>query len=208
MNGPLYDAALAGQRCWVRSADYQTREIPLERWLGDCDDDPCDRALAARCEGPTIDVGCGPGRFVAALSARGVPAVGIDQSAVAVHLAERRGGRALRGDVFDALPREGWWQTVLLADGNIGIGGDPLRLFNRCRALLRDGGHCVVEFDPAATGATKTMMRLESDGQVGPWFPWATVGLDAVEELGQRVSLRLKDVEIIGERGVAELAAI
>ena len=208
MIGPLYDAALGGQRCWVRAADYQIREMPLHLWHGDCDSDPCDRALADRCEGPTIQVGCGAGRFVAALAARGVHAVGIDSSAVAVQLAEQRGGRALRGDVFDGLPREGWWQTVLLADGNIGMGGDPLRLFNRCRALLRDGGHCVVEFDPAATGATTTMLRLETDDQVGPWFPWATVGLDAVEEFGQRVSLRLKDVEIIGERGVAELAAI
>ncbi|MBI5339884.1 MAG: class I SAM-dependent methyltransferase [Mycolicibacterium rufum] len=208
MIGALYDAALNGRRCWIRGADYQTRVLPVDRWLGECDDDPFDAALAARAEGPTVDLACGPGRFAAWLARQGIPAVGIDQSAVAVHLAEQRGARALRGDVFDMLPREGWWQTVLLADGNVGIGGDPLRLFNRCRALLRDGGHCVVEFDPAVTGATTTMVRLETDDEVGPWFEWASVGLDAVEEFGQRVSLRLKDVEIIGERGMAELAAI
>ena len=88
------------------------------------------------------------------------------------------------------------------------MGADPLRLLNRCRALLRDGGHCVVEFDPGATGSETTMQRLESETQVGPWFSWATVGLDALEEFGQRVSLRLKDVEVFGERGIAELAAI
>ncbi|MCV7072459.1 class I SAM-dependent methyltransferase [Mycobacterium rufum] len=208
MIGALYEAALTGQRCWVRGADYQTRVLPVDRWLADCDDDPVDAALAARAEGPTVDLACGPGRFAAWLARRGVPAVGIDQSAVAVHLAEQRGARALRGDVFDMLPREGWWQTVLLADGNVGIGADPLRLFNRCRALLREGGHCVVEFDPSVTGASTTMLRLETDDEVGPWFEWASVGLDAVEEFGQRVSLRLKDVEIIGERGMAELAAI
>ena len=208
MIGTVYEAALGGQRCWVRGADYQTRELPVERWLGECDEDPCDAALAARCEGPTIDLGCGPGRVVAWLTRRGIPALGIDQSAVAVHLAGRRGARALRGDVFDELPREGWWQTVVLADGTIGMGADPLRLLNRCRALLRDGGHCVVEFDPGATGSETTMQRLESETQVGPWFSWATVGLDALEEFGQRVSLRLKDVEVFGERGIAELAAI
>lgn len=208
MIGALYEAALTGQRCWVRGADYQTRVLPVDRWLADCDDDPFDAALAARADGPTVDLACGPGRFAAWLARRGVPAVGIDQSAVAVHLAEQRGARALRGDVFDMLPREGWWQTVLLADGNVGIGADPLRLFNRCRALLREGGHCVVEFDPSVIGVSTTMLRLETDDEVGPWFEWASVGLDAVEEFGQRVSLRLKDVEIIGERGMAELAAI
>ena len=208
MIGTVYEAALGGQRCWVRGADYQTRELPVERWLGECDEDPCDAALVVRCEGPTIDLGCGPGRVVAWLTRRGIPALGIDQSAVAVHLAGRRGARALRGDVFDELPREGWWQTVVLADGTIGMGADPLRLLNRCRALLRDGGHCVVEFDPGATGSETTMQRLESETQVGPWFSWATVGLDALEEFGQRVSLRLKDVEVFGERGIAELAAI
>ncbi|MEH3143152.1 MAG: class I SAM-dependent methyltransferase [Mycobacterium kyogaense] len=208
MIGAVYDAALRGQRCWVRGADYQTRELPVQRWLGECDDDPCDVALVTRCEGATIDLGCGPGRVVAWLARHGVPALGIDQSAVAVHLATRRGARALRGDVFDELPREGWWQTVVLADDSIGMGADPLRLFNRCRALLRDGGHCVVEFDPAVTGTVSTMQRLESDTEIGPWFPWASVGLDAIEEFGQRVSLRLKDVEVFGDRGIAELAAI
>ncbi|MBX7454560.1 class I SAM-dependent methyltransferase [Mycolicibacterium sp. 3033] len=208
MIGALYDAALGGQRCWIRTADYQTRVLQVDRWLADCDDDPFDTALAARAEGPTVDLACGPGRFAAWLSRHGIPAIGIDQSAVAVRLAEQRGARALRGDVFDTVPREGWWQTVLLADGNIGIGGHPLRMFNRCRALLRDGGHCVIEFDPAVTGTVTTMVRLETEGEVGSWFPWSSVGLDAVEDLGQRVSLRLKDVEIIGERGMAELAAI
>ncbi len=208
MIGPLYDSALRGHRCWIRGADYRTAELPVGRWLADCGDDPCDAALAARCEGPVIDLGCGPGRFVAWLTRRDVAALGIDQSAVAIQLAERRGATVLRGDVFDALPREGWWQTALLADGCIGLGGDPLRLLNRCRALLRDGGHCVVEFAPAVTGVTKTVQRLETDDAVGPWFEWTTVGLDALEEFGQRVSLRLKDVELHGDRGIAELAAI
>jgi len=72
---------------------------------------------------------------------------------------------------------------------------------------LRRVGHGGT-LDPAVTGATTTMVRLETDDEIGPWFEWASVGLDAVEEFGQRVSLRLKDVEIIGERGMAELAAI
>ena len=40
----------------------------------------------------------------------------------------RRGGAALRRDVFAPLPGEGRWYTALLADGNVGIGGDPVAL--------------------------------------------------------------------------------
>lgn len=208
MIGPLYDRALAGERCQLRTGD-STSELDVERWLGVADDDhPCDAALAARCEGPTLDLACGPGRFLTLLRDRGIQALGIDQSARAIELATARGVRALRRDLFDRLPWEGMWRTVLLADINIGIGADPLRLLQRCRALVRDGGHCVVEFDPAASGVTTTMVRLEAGGVVGPWFPWASVGLDAIEECGSSVSLRLKNVEVFGDRGVAELAAI
>jgi SAM-dependent methyltransferase len=206
MIGPLYDRALAGERCWLRTAD-DCAALAVERWLGN-DDHPCDAALAARCEGPTLDLACGPGRFLTLLRDRGIEALGVDQSARAVELARLRGVRAVRGDLFGPLPGEGTWQTVLLADVNIGIGGDPLRLLDRCRGLLRQGGHCLVEFDPAAAGCEVVEVRLELDGHLGPWFPWATVGLDAIEELGSRVSLRLKDVEVFGDRGVAELAAI
>ena len=83
------------------------------------------------CTGPTIDLGCGPGRLVARLVERGVPALGVDQSATAVGLARRSGAPALRRDVFEPLPGTGRWQTVLLADGNVGLGGDPWRVLRR-----------------------------------------------------------------------------
>ncbi|HEX5199142.1 MAG TPA: methyltransferase domain-containing protein [Actinoplanes sp.] len=106
---------------------------------------PGDEALLARCDGPTLDVGCGPGRLAGSLARRGCPALGIDISDVAVRLARRRGATALRRDVFGPLPGAGRWQHVLLADGNIGIGGDPARLLRRCRRLLAPHGRLHVE---------------------------------------------------------------
>ena len=41
------------------------------------------------------------------------------------------GGPALVRSVFETLPGEGRWDTVLLMDGNIGIGGDPAALLGR-----------------------------------------------------------------------------
>ena len=57
----------------------------------------------------------------------------------------------VRRDVLGPLPGEGTWDHVLLADGNIGIGGDPLRLLHRAAHLLRPGGTVLVETDPGRT---------------------------------------------------------
>nr|WP_246122422.1 class I SAM-dependent methyltransferase [Actinoallomurus bryophytorum] len=48
--------------------------------------------MLKHCHGPTIDLGCGPGRLVQALTARGVRALGIDTSPWAVR--QCRGHRA------------------------------------------------------------------------------------------------------------------
>ena len=101
-----------------------------------------DEAVVGMCDGPTIDLGCGPGRLVAHLIRRGVPALGVDLSPAAIGLARRSGAPALRRDVFGPLPGTGRWHTVLLADGNVGLGGDPWRVLRRAAELLRQGGRC------------------------------------------------------------------
>ncbi len=187
MLGNLYDRALDGERCWVRHDDGRVRQLPVRSWLGGHHADRrFDNAVLGLCTGPTIDLGCGPGRLVARLVERGVPALGVDQSATAVGLARRSGAPALRRDVFDPLPGTGRWQTVLLADGNVGLGGDPWRVLRRASELLRLGGRCVAEFDPASVGVNAGWVRLESSRTIGPWFRWASVGIDCAAEAGRR----------------------
>ena len=141
MLGNLYDRALDGERCWVRHDDGRLRQLPVRSWLGGQHADRrFDNAVLGLCKGPTIDLGCGPGRLVARLIERGVPALGVDQSATAVGLARRSGAPALVRDVFEPLPGTGRWQTVLLADGNVGLGGDPWRVLSRAGELLKHGG--------------------------------------------------------------------
>ena len=79
------------------------------------------------CVGPTIDVGCGPGRLTEALGGLGHLVLGIDVTPEAVGHPCTGARTALRRDVFAPLPGEGRWGTALLADGNVGIGGDPVR---------------------------------------------------------------------------------
>jgi hypothetical protein len=219
MLGHLYERALSGERCWIRHEDGQIRALPAHQWLGTrccsdatagsdhTDDEVFDEAVAQLCTGPTIELGCGPGRLVARLFRRGIPALGIDRSAVAILLAGRGGAPVLLGDVFEPLPATGLWQTVLLVDGNVGLGGDPRRILARAAELLARGGHCVAEFDVEAIGIRAGWVRLETASDVGPWFRWATVGVDSAASLAAQVGLTLSNVNLVGGRVIASLVA-
>jgi SAM-dependent methyltransferase len=207
--GNLYDEALTGERCWIRYDDGSIEGLPVHSWLpgGRRLDKAFDEAVLDLCKGPTIDLGCGPGRFVAHLTKRGIPALGVDQSQTAVEMARRSGAPALRRDVFERLPGMGRWGTVLLADGNVGLGGNPARVLRRAGELMRVGGHCVAEFDPAISGVQSRWVRLESTTTVGPWFKWASVGIDCAKHLAKEVGLAVKSVTPVGERVLASLVA-
>jgi SAM-dependent methyltransferase len=207
--GNLYDAALTGERCWIRYDDGSVQGLPVHTWLPGSRrlDRAFDQAVLGLCNGPTIDLGCGPGRFVAHLTKLGIPALGVDQSQTAVELARRSGAPALRRDVFERLPGTGRWGTVLLADGNVGLGGDPTRVLRRAGELMRSGGHCVAEFDPLISGVQHRWVRLESVKTVGPWFQWASVGADCAKRLAADVGLAVASVMPIGERVLACLSA-
>jgi glycosyltransferase A (GT-A) superfamily protein (DUF2064 family)/SAM-dependent methyltransferase len=136
--------------------------LPLEaaRWSGQADE--VDQLVVSRCRGPVLDLGCGPGRMVQALSEAGIPALGVDMSAVAVWGARSRGALAIQARLADRLPAEGRWGTVLLMDGNIGIDGNVGALLERCRSLLVPGGTIIVEIDPRPDWHQTRRVRLTS----------------------------------------------
>ncbi|GIM89759.1 methyltransferase domain-containing protein [Paractinoplanes toevensis] len=166
------------------------------------DDLPGDETLLARCTGPTLDVGCGPGRLAGALAHRGCPALGIDVSGTAVRLARRRGASALRRDVFDPLPGTGRWHHLLLADGNIGIGGDPARLLRRCRHLLAPDGRLHVEAAAPGTPGWSGPARVDGGGTD---LPWACVPLDDLPALAAASAMRLLETWTGADRWFATL---
>jgi SAM-dependent methyltransferase len=153
------------------------------------DELPGDATLLTRCTGPTLDVGCGPGRLVGALAGDGRPALGIDISETAVRLTRRRGAVALRRDVFDRVPGAGRWHHVLLADGNIGIGGDPARLLSRCRALLTPGGRVHVEAAPPGTAGWSGRAVVQGGGELR----WASVPVADLAALAATTAMRVLD---------------
>ena len=141
--------------------------------------------------GPALDVGCGPGRHVLALARMGVPALGIDISPLAVTVARDRGAAVLQGCVFRPLPVSEAWRTVLLLDGNVGIGGCPTTLLRRVRQLLAPGGRALVEVDAPGTPTGRMRVRVERGSVRGPWFAWARVGASRLPEIADLAGLEV-----------------
>lgn len=198
------DAAFAGRTCEVVRADGTCRVMASHRWSGDAT--PTDIALFVdACEGPTLDVGCGPGRLTGALADRGLDVLGIDISAEAVRQTRRRGAAAVRQDVFVDLPGSILWHHILLADGNIGIGGHPVRLLQRIGELFSANGTALVEVAGHGAVSVHEHVQLRMGAQMSRPFTWATVGPDAISEVAAAAGLIVSDLRCISQRHVASL---
>ncbi|MFD5497764.1 hypothetical protein ACFWH4_33940 [Streptomyces sp. NPDC127091] len=149
-----------------------------------------DKTVLERCVGPVLDVGCGPGRLCRELLSQGVFALRGDIAPRAVTLTSVLGGLALCRSVFDRLPAERGWQTLLLIDGDIGIGGYPRSLLHRCRDLIAPTGRLVIEVDPDDVEELCTVRFENLQGRSGPPLPWAQPRqADAVDDIGWTVSV-------------------
>jgi len=187
----------------VRIAGGRAHPLPLAQWLAPVD--AADRVVLAHVAGPVLDIGCGPGRHLAALAAAGVPGLGPDLSPAAVAIARARGADAILRSVFADVPDAGRWGTALLLDGNVGIGGAPAALLARARALVAPGGLVLVETGPAGAATRRVRVRLETSGSVSPWFGWATVGADGIGRLARAAGLRTRGLVTAGGRSFARL---
>lgn len=202
----LYDAALAGQPVELEErsgvpAATRRRHLPVASWLTIT---AADELMLSRCEGPVLDVGCGPGRLVEFLAAQGIPALGIDISESAVRQTAARGGSVLRRAVEHRLPAEGRWGTVLLADGNLGIGGDLAALLARCRSLLRPGGLALVETDPDPDVHETTAVVLRLAGRTSTPIPWVRAGTRTVTAVAAGLGfVRVEDWRVDGREFVS-----
>ena len=208
----LYHRIATGEHCWIFTSDGDRLPLTIGRWMGgDAStrvDRSVDEALLERCTGPTVDVGCGPGRLTTALAQRGVRSLGVDVSAAAVEMTLRRGGQAIHHDVFAPMPDATTWTHALLADGNIGIGGNPVRLLQRMRQLLHPRGRIVADVESQHSGVQREDRRWETHHTVSRWFPWVVVGADAVGALAEAAGFHLVSTDEVGDRSVVVLQAV
>jgi SAM-dependent methyltransferase len=183
----VFSRALQGAPCDVVGVGEAPTRLPMASWVAEAD--ATDETMLAHCVGPTLDIGCGPGRLSARLAELGHAVLGIDVVHEAVRQTRDRGVAAIVRDVFDALPGEGRWRSALLADGNVGIGGDPVALLARVRQLLDPRGRVVVELSAPGIGVRTMWASLHCDGSRSRPFRWAVVGVDSVGEVAAAAGL-------------------
>jgi SAM-dependent methyltransferase len=179
--------------------------MDFARWNGAAD--RVDIALLGSVRGPVLDVGCGPARMVRAAVGMQLEVLGLDVSSTAVELGAAAGLPMYEGSVFDFVPNEGLWHTVLLVDGNIGIGGDVSVLLARCAQLISFDGEVVVELDSnPARDHTYTGRLVDIHGGSSESFPWAEVGLSGVGRRAAGAGLTLRQAWSAGSRSFCRLA--
>lgn len=189
-----YESALQHRSALsLTTEDGRTVPLDIRRYLAVSDEG--DETALARCVGPVLDVGCGPGRMVSALAERGIPALGIDIAQVAIDLTLQRGALALPRDVFDRLPGEGRWNSVIVLDGNSGIGGDIDGLLTRLRTLLAPQGRLVIEAGTQVPGTNEVLVARFSgvSPKDAPTFRWAVASADVLATQAARCGLRTEE---------------
>ena len=189
-----YEAALAvAEPLSLVSSDGHVIPLDIARYVGAAT--AADMTVLDRCVAPVLDVGCGPGRIVHALAASGRPALGVDIAHTAVAMATQRGGVALTRSVFEHLPGQGRWPTILVLDGNVGIGGDVCALLLRLRHAMSPSGVLIVEASTQRRGVDDVLEVRFHDGAepLGPAFLWAVVSVDTLGAHCARAGLRVAD---------------
>jgi hypothetical protein len=77
--------------------------------------------------------------------------------------------------------------------------------------LLRPGGRILVEVEPVgsrASGDGATAVRIECDGGVSRWFPWAWLTGDALPAVASDADLRVDERWTDGGREFCSLVAL
>ena len=124
----------------VRMSDGTHAPLALDRFLAPAD--ATDEAILAELAGPVLDVGCGPGAICT--RSRGAACSGSASTSRPPPSRSRARAARTRSSARSSTRSRGagTWRSALLLDGNIGIGGDPVRLLERVRSLLTRTARC------------------------------------------------------------------
>lgn len=180
-------------------------DFDVQGWCAEAS--PAELSVLKRLDGPLLDIGCGPGRLLSAAQNLGLTAWGIDTSAEAVRRARSRGVRVLEQSIFDPVPHTGQWQSLILLDGNIGIGGGITALLRRCRHLIAPQGALLVEVEADDELDTVYTAVLEDPaGNRSAPFRWARTGTGGIAARAPRSGWTVASVHRVQGRVFCRLS--
>ncbi len=196
--------SLLAPRAQLRFGDGHRGVLDVGKWLDEADE--IDLRVLARAIGPVVDIGCGPGRHVEALSQRNVDVLGIDLSPEFVTMAHGYGRPVIQHSVFEPIPKRSGWACALLLDGSIGIGGCPATLLERVFRLLAPGGRALVETGAPTEPSEPLELLIESGSGHDAWMAWAALSAADAASVAEVAGLSLTDLWEDCGRWFVELA--
>jgi SAM-dependent methyltransferase len=145
------------------TATRRSYDAVAERYAAEIGDEldgkPLDRALLdafveLACDGPVVDVGCGPGHATAHLARRGAQALGVDLSPGMCAIARRSTALPYAAADMTVLPIRSqavngilcWYALIHLAEA------ERAAAYAEFARVLRPGGHALVAFHTSDAG--------------------------------------------------------
>jgi SAM-dependent methyltransferase len=210
------DGTYDGSFCYVRDDGHASPLDIATRFSDYPDFTAAERDACALADGRVLDVGCGSGKHLEYLRARGLHCSGIDNSATVMRVLRRQGiGNALRMDAFRLGFAADSFDSVTLFANGLSMGGSVpgmralLAEFSRVtsaagrvvvtnldvRQSLRPADHRYHQANLAA-GRLPGQLTLRSRyrGVTGEPFPWLFVSPVELRDLLAGAGWRIADV--------------
>jgi 2-polyprenyl-3-methyl-5-hydroxy-6-metoxy-1,4-benzoquinol methylase len=163
-----------------------------------------ERQAIRLAKGKVLDIGCGGGRVLLHIQERGLEAVGIDISPLALELCRRRGAKDVRLLSIRKLSRKtGIFDTIVMYGNNFGLFGNPRRakwLLKKFYGMTSPDALIIAEtIDPYKTTMKEHLeyhkanrakgklggelrLRIRHKKYIGDWFEYLFV---SKKELGE-----------------------